>query len=411
MKNLPDENPSNLKQRLPDAISIDAPRGGYEKLYLFEKVFIFSRNLLFMIFSILSALLYMPLIYAMYFVVDLVPFSMEIKSVMNSYLKIFSHHFLLAIVSFLVPSKIYIAQDTRIPDLDKGIIISNHLSDFDWLFILHYFQSIGKLQHLSIIIKESFSKTPFIGYILKKMGHAFVKRTEDSGSSFQGFDSLRKRIETINKMAQGFMLIFPEGAFQHRSSIEKSIRHLEKYPYVFEDKLYVPDNVLTPRETGFNIIYEVFDSSEGIIDLTIIPNPFTKRVGIFKNIVSHLLFGTREINFVIVADYVEKGKFKESPRYLQELFSRKDKLIARFEKLTLEKSEKGSDPYKISSTQDLENLLLGHLPNSNYDYGSIEFYSPYWAIFAPIFILLFYFLAGFLIGNAIKLFSKQFSSN
>lgn len=366
-------------------ISVEAPSKEYRKLYLFQKIFTFLCNVISLAIAAAGVLVYTPVSYVLIFFVDCIPMPKNIKSSINGLLKVFVVHCFLTFFSFLVSNKIYAAQDSRIAKRDKGIVISNHLCDFDWLFLGVYFRMVKKLKYMFVVMKEPLSRIPLVGYIIKKMGHVFVKRNIDLGPvSSQPLEVLQKSAKLIDGMKKGFLLIFPEGTYMHGSAHQKSIQYLEQHPYEFEGGQYIPRNVLTPKESGFNAILNSLNSLEGIIDLTIFTNPFTKNLDDTKNVFWHMLFGSREFSFVIVADFIPQEQIVGSPRYLQEIFCEKDKLISRFEQLTLEKSAECLDSYKIRSSQELEEFLLESRPNISYEYRSISFYSPYW----PLYILL-----------------------
>lgn len=164
---------------------------------------------------------------------------------------------------------------------------------------------------------------------------------------------------------------------------------LKKNAYFFDDKPYTCNNVLTPKENGFKTIYDSFSTSEGIINLTIMTNPFIKRLDEIKTILKHMLFGSREFNFVVIADFIPKNEVQKSPRYLQGIFCQKDKLISKFEKISLEKPDGHSDSHKMTSIQDLKAFLTENSPNKGYEYKSIRFYTPFWPCFV-ILSFLFY---------------------
>jgi len=385
MQKIENEDYSEVRKGHPSAFLLENQSNEYKKMHFVRKILLFLYNLVFFLIALVSSFFYVPLIYVLFYAIEILPMPKKTRSSANACLKLFSHEMFLAFFSFLFPNEIYIAQDTKICDKNKGIVISNHLCDFDWLILSHYQYTINKLPYLFIVMKESLSKLPFFGYIMKRMGHVFIRQAGSRNSSnSQPIETLVRSSNAVNYMEKGFILIFPEGTYQYDAACERSKDYLEKNTYVFDDKPYTCSNVLTPKENGFKTIYDSFSTSEGIINLTVMTNPFIKRLDEIKSILKHMLFGSREFNFVVIADFIPKNEVPKSPRYLQGIFCQKDKLISKFEEINNEKLDGHSDLYKMTSTQDLKSFLTENSPNTEYEYKSIRFYTPFW----PCFVLL-----------------------
>jgi lysocardiolipin and lysophospholipid acyltransferase len=77
--------------------------------------------------------------------------------------------------------KIYFAgDDLRNPNHyykgEPAIIISNHRTRFDWMFVWSWFLRQGSLQHLKIILKESLKKLPTVGWAMQQFCFIFLAR-------------------------------------------------------------------------------------------------------------------------------------------------------------------------------------------------------------------------------------------
>lgn len=60
-----------------------------------------------------------------------------------------------------------------------SFIISNHLTNYDWLFILVILHNLGLYENITIILKESLAKIPIFGVGMKRFGYIFIKRNWD----------------------------------------------------------------------------------------------------------------------------------------------------------------------------------------------------------------------------------------
>lgn len=229
MQKIEKEHYSEIQKYQPSAFLLENQSNEYKKLHLVRKILLFFYNLAFFLIALMSSFFYIPLIYVLFYTVEVLPMPKKTRSSANACLKLFSHEMFLAFFSFLFPNKIYIAQDTRICDKNKGIVISNHLCDFDWLIVSHYQYTINKLSYLFIIMKESLSKLPFFGYIMKRMGHVFIKQaSSQSPGKHQPIETLERSSNAVDNMEKGFILIFPEETYQYDAACERSKDYLEK---------------------------------------------------------------------------------------------------------------------------------------------------------------------------------------
>lgn len=61
----------------------------------------------------------------------------------------------------------------------NSLIISNHLTNYDWLFMLVVLHNLGLYKNVTIILKESLSRIPIFGSGMKLFGYLFVRRNWD----------------------------------------------------------------------------------------------------------------------------------------------------------------------------------------------------------------------------------------
>ncbi|KAG0439623.1 Lysocardiolipin acyltransferase 1 [Dictyocoela muelleri] len=119
----------------------------------------------------------------------------------------------LTYLGFYFVFPIYVAYDPKVKKINRGIMISNHLTDYDWLFLMAILKSMDMYDNNCIILKHSLSKVPFFGYAMKCFGYIFLKRkwTEDEQILAVGLNALKHKDKFV-------LLIFPEGTYITRES-------------------------------------------------------------------------------------------------------------------------------------------------------------------------------------------------
>ncbi|KAI0986101.1 hypothetical protein GJ496_003522 [Pomphorhynchus laevis] len=142
------------------------------------------------------------------------------------------------------------------------LVISNHATNFDWMYLWSWLAQIGKLKHVRNILKNELKCIPGFGWAMQCAAFIFLERNWT-------FDK-----DTILNMLQIFRIIknqsvivlFPEGTNLCARSKEKSNAYaaahaLDRYEYC-----------LHPRTTGFNAILLELIKKDGlryITDVTI----------------------------------------------------------------------------------------------------------------------------------------------
>ncbi|MBQ9539556.1 MAG: 1-acyl-sn-glycerol-3-phosphate acyltransferase [Treponema sp.] len=103
-------------------------------------------------------------------------------------------------------SKFNLAQDKKSKDglPEQFLILSNHQSLFDIVVYLVFFSD----KKVRFVAKDSLSKVPMVGKMLKSQGHCMIPR---KGSPMQAMDTLKKFGDRVKRDSQILPLIFPEG--------------------------------------------------------------------------------------------------------------------------------------------------------------------------------------------------------
>jgi 1-acyl-sn-glycerol-3-phosphate acyltransferase len=140
----------------------------------------------------------------------------------------------------------------------KIFMICNHPSYFDPLPIFWWAHKNGRMQDLVFVGKESVSKSPLVGEIIKHK-HLMIKRD---------FETDKQRIidycNNLNSSDKPYIfVIFPEGTTYADCTIKKSDT------YATENKIERFKNVLFPRVKGTELILTHL-KPDSILDMTII---------------------------------------------------------------------------------------------------------------------------------------------
>ncbi|EJW01295.1 hypothetical protein EDEG_00512 [Edhazardia aedis USNM 41457] len=159
------------------------------------------------------------------------------KDLQHKFTMIVKHSWLCltsTILCFYFPKDIYICYDklifrnncnqTRIRNnnqinriRDKYIILSNHYTNFDWIFILCAFRKMDFYENLVIILKESLSHVPIYGYGMKVFGYIFLSRNWSKDREI-----LDLGLQNLKQKEEFYLLLFPEGTIICSETHEKS---------------------------------------------------------------------------------------------------------------------------------------------------------------------------------------------
>jgi len=196
------------------------------------------------------------------------------------------------------------------------ILIQNHFSEIDFLYISYFLSNLNKIKFKII-------------YIAKKSIGLFLL----GGGLFSAFSKdiyLNRKISDdtqilINENDADILYMFPEGTCLNKKTKEKSDL------YVKENKLINFKYLLYPRTTGLNTILNTHKNYKKIYDLTVLYDTIDK---------NDLLLTHKFINFFYKYDfptkiYININKFNitqnlDLQNYMEEIFLQKDDFIKNF---------------------------------------------------------------------------------
>ncbi len=142
---------------------------------------------------------------------------------------------------------------------ESALVICNHHTCVDWLFLWPFFHQIDSLAQLRIVLKSPLKKVPFIGWCMQILQFIFLERNRSDDEIYIK-RSLSKIIELNNRR---MILLFPEGTDLSERSIKKS--------HKYSEKMGLPkyNHVLHPRTFGFVTVCRAMQGKiNAIYDLT-----------------------------------------------------------------------------------------------------------------------------------------------
>lgn len=203
------------------------------------------------------------------------------------------------------------------------VIISNHFSTVDFM-IIFYIVGLLKRSKFSIIMKKEILLYPGVGIVIctKENIHVNRKWIKDQKLLSKGLDRIK----------DGFIIIFPEGTRFCKSKYEESINHAKN------NNLIPYQNLLIPRVKGFyTIVNQLKEKNKlgNIYDMTIIV-PYMVKNRFEREYDMGSLFTTDLKKSLIKIDIRVPPKnlknYKIFKKWLFSIWRDKDNFISNYEK-------------------------------------------------------------------------------
>lgn len=229
-------------------------------------------------------------------------------------------HLAVSLLGYWFPNPVYIRYNKSILKHKRTITISNHCSDYDWIFLLLIFHEFGILDS-RILLKKSLGSVPILGFILKRFGHVCMNRAKS-----KDIQIIQKSMRAIRHEPKYNVAIYPEGTYLFHKSVNSAQKFAEESKLHVGEKPYIPERVLLPRKTGFSIMTDILGKSyDGVIDVTIMMNPYIYMPS--EECTPYELFvqKKRVINQFLLVDYVPRTRITEE--FLIQSFKKKEDRI------------------------------------------------------------------------------------
>ena len=262
-----------------------------------------------------------------------------------------------------------------------SLILMNHRTRLDWLFVLSLQARYGSLRRFKISLKYPLRHVPGGGWAMQAASFLFLKRTWEEDKS---------RIEDILNHFKKWLcgpqlLLFPEGTDFQEESREKSNQYAKKHDLAnFEF-------VLHPRITGFVSICDYMRTHNGleqIIDVTIgyPQNLIQNETEIFeKELPREILFDVRVFDIKSVPEETTAlGKWVEAR------WAEKEQFLKQFYELKSSAAIKTDLNYR--QTLEIERVTNLYYAGALVYWFLLSVISTYWFIMFP-FVRWYYLLS------------------
>lgn len=135
-----------------------------------------------------------------------------------------------------------------IPSIQKqenALILMNHPTLFDWLYVWGYMSKFSNLNRFKVILKSDMQFIPSLGWVMSLACYLFLAR-----DFAQDKDTILNLFDYYNKYAEHYgILVFPEGTNIGSHSIPKGEQ------FLVNNNMKPLQELLPPRSTGFLYLF------------------------------------------------------------------------------------------------------------------------------------------------------------
>lgn len=243
------------------------------------------------------------------FIIEYLPAKKTFKRYIFNILKSYGFRMLRAFSTFWFVDNIYLVYNDPIAEKanESFVTISNHVSDFDWLFVHYAAEHLGFSKSIFITMKESLRSVFILGYVLERFDSVFLSRKGKKTPPGEKTDLERLMQKSLELQKEGYCvnpLLFPEGTYICKETLTESEKFFQSN---FQTKgyLYEPKRTLLPRINGFQtLLLSQPKIPKGICDITLFVTPYTKFVYDNYPTTELLLNGKNQFHIHILIKYV-----------------------------------------------------------------------------------------------------------
>ncbi|KAL8058952.1 hypothetical protein ABFX02_03G056000 [Erythranthe guttata] len=154
----------------------------------------------------------------------------------------------------------FIFSGERVPVEERVLIIANHRTEVDWMYLWNLALRKGCLGYIKYVLKSSLMKLPVFGWGFHFLEFIPVERKWEVDEPV-----MQQMLSTFaNPRDPLWLAIFPEGTDYDEEKCTKSQKYAE------ENGLPVLTNVLLPKTRGFHACLEILRGSfDAVYDVTI----------------------------------------------------------------------------------------------------------------------------------------------
>jgi len=197
---------------------------------------------------------------------------------------------------------------------DKVLLISNHPTVLDFIYILHWAKLNNRVEDLRFISKESIGNIPLLGKYIKESQCLISK---DFDTDYEKIVSFCKK---LSEQKSYILIIFPEGTTICPETKDKSLN----FSKINGKPIF--NKVLYPRHRGLELILKHLLIQQ-FVDITLFYND--DRIGYKCNYEHDILFDSYPKNGVIIAKEIplKSVTVKTISKILEKIWIKKEKFL------------------------------------------------------------------------------------
>lgn len=278
------------------------------------------------------------------------------------------------LLGFYLVHPIYIYYNKEILKKKRCLVLSNHFTNFDWIYIIVILERLGMYEDLIIILKDSLSKIPIYGYGMRVFGYIFLKREWNVDREI-----LEHGLRSLSERERFYLLLFPEGTFIDPISHEKSKKFCSENNLLVDGEPFNPNHVILPRKTGFEMIHDYLKTHiDGIIDITLLNTPYKNYPSEEFTLYDIFIKRSRKINMSCYVNFIGLDT-RHNDNWIYEIFKAKDKFISKF-----------SHHEKYKTPVEFNRIIEDIVKPNNSDYRLETVYM--WSSLSKIYIIMTFLL-------------------
>ncbi|ORD98528.1 LPAT5 [Hepatospora eriocheir] len=297
--------------------------------------------------TILFTIFYCYLGYLAYFITDYLP-NNRIKILIFYFLKTFIFNVLWTANGLALTDKYFVCLNKNFTKINKpnNLIISNHINDYDWLYITKSISTINN-NNFNFVVKSDLLKIPVVGFVMKKFGFVGINR-ETKVNEFNMINSTLK--DNFN------LILYPEGSVTHYRGVVDGNLFALNNTILVNNRILKTTDVIVPRTKGFKyLFYDLFEKIN-ILDFTILTNPYKKYLCGFRRHKQFWITKKYSSSIICIIDYHDITKIEKPDDFLYRSFYEKRLLFKKYKKLNRTKITSLKEFYtkmkKINLTED-----------------------------------------------------------
>lgn len=345
-------------------------------------------NSVFLFFLILSYIIYSSVSVLFMFIVRFILFfNHRISHNFTMRIKILWLSFTVTTLGLYFIHPIYIYYNKKLLTKKRCLVLSNHLTNFDWIYILLILEKLGMYEDLIIISKESLKNIPIFGYGMRAFGYIFLKREWSVDREILG-----NGLRSLSEKKKFFLLLFPEGTLIDTETHKKSIKYCSENRIKLDGETFNPNQVLLPRKTGFEMIYDNLNTHiDGIVDFTLLITPYKNYPSEEFTFYDIFIKRSKRMNICSIINFIDL-KTRRDDNWIYEIFKVKNQIIEKYAQ-----SDKFQSPNEFKMMVERNLKMQDEFNTKEYELEVIKMWytvSPIFCLMQTMLVLVIFYFIG-----------------